>query len=83
MEKCGSFINRRKEHGNERSQQETRTDGGQPAGRVLGLVLTSAGVGPKPLVAYGQDAESVEPEAAPYSYAFTYQGQLRMLPVGR
>ena len=44
---------------------------------VLVLVLTSAGVGPRPLVAHGQDGVSVAPEAAPYSYAFTYQGQLK------
>jgi hypothetical protein len=43
----------------------------------LALVLITAGLGRAPLTACSQDGQAVQPEAGPYGYTFTYQGQLK------
>jgi len=44
---------------------------------ALAVVLSTAGMGGMPRTAYSQEGQAVQPEAGPYSYAFTYQGQLK------
>ena len=44
---------------------------------ALVALLSTAGVGGIPQTAFSQESQAVQPEAGPYGYAFTYQGQLK------